>query len=154
MSIFNKERKETFLESLQESMLVHKAMKDRAEKLAEHLGISFGEAVQQLKAHLVRSAQSKRIKESIDSLLSESTSEEFCDKISDILLDEGIHGDIHKGLVGGVQKALQDHAAAVKKHGPDHPSTHEAAYRVKQAVDSVSDHLAKSGYNPQKRKVA
>jgi len=257
MSIFNEERKEYFLEHLQESMLHHAAIRDRAEKLAVHMGISIGEATNQLKAHIVQEAakrrkgnpidqsgmrsydkipdplskpqgkstpeqiksdivdrtmrrqttkrpnlpesvsesfrefiaeyesvlsengieeydldeateyfieeilpqrQEKIIKEEIEaslfSLLSESTSEEFCNKISDILLDEGIHGDIHKGLVGGVQKALQDHAAAVKKHGPDHPSTHEAAYRVKQAVDSVSDHLAKSGYNPQKRKTS
>lgn len=57
MSIFNQERKEYFLEHLQESMLHHAAIRDRAEKLAVHMGISIGDAANQLKAHLVQEIQ-------------------------------------------------------------------------------------------------
>lgn len=59
-SIFSESRKETFLESLQESMLVHAALRDRAEKLASHMGISIGEATNQLKAHLVEQSAKKK----------------------------------------------------------------------------------------------
>lgn len=66
MSIFNEERKEYFLEHLQESMLHHAAIRDRAEKLAAHMGISIGEAANQLKAHLVQEAAKRRKGNPID----------------------------------------------------------------------------------------
>ena len=60
LSIFNESRKEFFLENLQESILTHAAMRDRAEKLAAHLGISVGDATNQLKAHMVEVAGRKK----------------------------------------------------------------------------------------------
>lgn len=82
MSIFNEERKEYFLEHLQESMLHHAAIRDRAEKLAVHMGISIGEAANQLKAHLVQEAAKRRKRNPFDEITGTRSFEKIPDPLS------------------------------------------------------------------------
>lgn len=103
-SLFSESRKEVFLESLQESMHTHALMKDRAEKLAEHLGISVGEAIQQLKAHLVQKTHEHKqssLKESLDML------QEYMEEIDHLLKHHPDMPEHHKTLLHRAKSAMK-----------------------------------------------
>jgi hypothetical protein len=160
------ERRNNFLQALQEKVNLHNVLKDRAEKLAEHLGISIGEAMSQLKAHIAHTARESK-KAVMESSLGESLVLKSCEMFLEgkieseaftRILDEAsvgdVHSEIHKGLVADVGTASNSYTQARKKHGEDHQITREAALGVHHAVNKVIEHLRSSGYKPKPNKVA
>lgn len=88
------ERRNNFLQALQEKVNLHNVLKDRAEKLAEHLGISVGEAMSQLKAHIAHTAR-----ESKKSVVSESVSRIKAETVITMYLEGSIDFQEYSNLL-------------------------------------------------------
>lgn len=104
MTNINQERRINFVERLQESMHTQEIMRIKAEKLAEHMGISIGEAIQQLKAHLVQKTHAHKqssLKESVDTL------NEYMEEIDHLLKNHPDMPEHHKTLLHRAKSAMK-----------------------------------------------
>lgn len=100
MSIFNQERKEYFLERLNESMGLHGIISDRANDLSVVMGIPPQAIVPQIKALLARKAQqNKKLKESFREFIAEYESVLAENGIEEYDLDEATEYFVEQVLI-------------------------------------------------------